>query len=198
MSSSNFSIADIANNLIPKLNKKRIFPPYHNKPEDLIPSLSATSARRPRRSPNSFLLFRKNIHEEIKRIGIGCNMRVISRIAGVLWHNASIDEKQPYEDLAQRCNDLHIQRYHSTIKHQSEIRKRPLKCKYEPYEAVSIPSQMLSSQLRLQHEPEPVINQCPRLNPLPLLNQELSNLVSFTEEDWGSLYFTFRGQQYQQ
>ncbi|CAG8504789.1 7146_t:CDS:2, partial [Racocetra persica] len=192
MSTSNFSIADIANNLIPKLNKKRIFPPYHNKPEDLIPAPSTTNARKPRRSPNSFLLFRKNIHEEIKRIGLGCNMRVISRVAGVLWHNASLDEKQFYEDLAQRCNDLHIQRY-SMAKHQSEIRKRQSTCKYNPYEVVSVPSHMPSGQLRLQQDPAPVID--PGSLSLPLLNQNPLSLVSFTEEGCGPLYFTFIGQQ---
>ncbi|CAG8666223.1 6039_t:CDS:2 [Dentiscutata erythropus] len=198
MTTSNFSIADIANNLIPKLNRNRIFPPFYNKPEELLPSISTTNSRKPRRSPNSFLLFRKNIHEEIKRIGTGCNMRVISRIAGVLWHNASLDEKQFYDDLAQRCNDLHIQRYQPKIKHQSEIRKRPLKHNYDPYEVVTIPSHISPSQLRLQQEPEPVIYQYSRSNSLPLLNQNPFNLVSFTEEDWSSLCFTFRGQQYQQ
>ncbi|CAG8522508.1 12923_t:CDS:2 [Cetraspora pellucida] len=198
MTTSNFSIADIANNLIPKLNKKRIFPPYHNNPEDLIPIPSTTNARKPRRSPNSFLLFRKNIHEEIKRIGVGCNMRVISRVAGVLWHNASLDEKQFYEDLAQRCNDLHIQRYNPTAKHQSEIRKRQSACKYNPYEVVTVPSHMPSGQLRLQQDPAPTINQFPGSHSLPLFNQNPLNLVSFTEEGWSPLCFTFGGQQGQQ
>ncbi|CAG8569403.1 10043_t:CDS:2, partial [Scutellospora calospora] len=182
----NFSIAEIASNLIPRINMRNIFPPIHNKPEELIPTFSTNTTRKPRRSMNSFLIFRKNIHEEIKRIGVGCNMRVISRIAGVLWRNASLDEKQFYEDLSQLCNDIHNQRYNSTIKHQAEIRKRPLACKYNPYEVITVSSQMM-------REPEPVIDLCPRPNSLQLFDQNPVNLFNLTEENLSHSYFTFRG-----
>ncbi|CAG8570919.1 31350_t:CDS:2 [Gigaspora margarita] len=95
---SDIPIADLANNLYHKLDRNKIFPPYHNKPEDLLPILNASRKCRPRRSPNSFLLCRKNVHEEAKRNGT-FNMRIISKVTGMLWRDASPREKQFYEDL---------------------------------------------------------------------------------------------------
>ncbi|CAG8804398.1 13023_t:CDS:2, partial [Dentiscutata erythropus] len=109
---SDFPIADLANNLYHKLDRSKIFPPYHNKPEDFLPVLNSSRTCCPRRSPNSFLLCRKNVHEEAKRNGT-FNMRIVSKVTGMLWRGASQREKQFYEDLAKRCNKLYNDRYHS-------------------------------------------------------------------------------------
>ncbi|CAG8563056.1 4702_t:CDS:2 [Racocetra fulgida] len=95
---SDFPIADLANNLIRRLDRTRIFPPYHNNPEDLLPVLNASRTCHPRRSPNSFLLCRKNVHEEAKRNGT-FNMRIVSKVTGILWREATDREKQFYDDL---------------------------------------------------------------------------------------------------
>ncbi|CAG8457783.1 5376_t:CDS:2 [Racocetra persica] len=122
---SDFPIADLANNLIRRLDRTRIFPPYHNNPEDLLPVLNASRTCHPRRSPNSFLLCRKNVHEEAKRNGT-FNMRIVSKVTGILWRKASAREKQFYEDLAKRCNSLYVERYHSIYGRQSTTHRRPL------------------------------------------------------------------------
>src|SRR2546421_4309803 len=109
MTTQNFSIEDLAMSLIDRLDRKNIFPPYYNNPETLISSLNHLSLRRPRRSPNAFLLCRKNVHQEAKRWGT-CNMRVISKVTGILWRNASPEEKGDYEKLADRVNELHCKR----------------------------------------------------------------------------------------
>ncbi|RIB17069.1 hypothetical protein C2G38_2188332 [Gigaspora rosea] len=140
---SDIPIADLANNLYHKLDRNKIFPPYHNKPEDLLPILNASRKCRPRRSPNSFLLCRKNVHEEAKRNGT-FNMRIISKVTGMLWRDASPREKQFYEDLAKRCNNLYIEHYHSI----NSPHRRPL----APYQDPA-PS------------PPPPLMQVPQLNP---------------------------------
>ncbi|RIB18466.1 hypothetical protein C2G38_2085611, partial [Gigaspora rosea] len=113
MMTSNFSIEDLANSLIGRLDRRRIVPPYYNNPEGFLSpttSITNSSCRRPRRPPNAFLLCRKNVHQEAKRRG-SCNMRVISKVTGVLWRNASLEEKEVYERLANAVNKIHVQRH---------------------------------------------------------------------------------------
>ncbi|CAG8458364.1 23780_t:CDS:2 [Dentiscutata erythropus] len=113
MTTSNFSIEDLANSLIGRLDRRRIFPPYYNNPEGFVSpttSITNSSCRRPRRPPNAFLLCRKNVHQEAKRRG-SCNMRVISKVTGILWRNASLEEKEVYERLADVVNEIHVQRH---------------------------------------------------------------------------------------
>src|SRR5581483_2434040 len=95
------SLSDLADGFIQKLDRTRIFPPFLNKPEDLV-NHSKRNARPPR-PPNGFLLCRKNVHEEAKRRGI-CNMRVISKVTGMLWRAATPDEKEEYEKLAMKVH----------------------------------------------------------------------------------------------
>src|SRR4051812_21693421 len=102
------SLSDLADTLIQKLDREKIFPPYLNKPEELVNDSKRNA--RPPRPPNGFLLCRKNVHQEAKRRGI-CNMRVISKVTGMLWRAATPDEKEEYEKLAIKVHSLHSQRY---------------------------------------------------------------------------------------
>src|SRR5436190_22630029 len=86
----NSSMDNLANALINKLDRSKIFPPYYNNPEELITPSKARSFGPPR-PPNSFLLCRKNVHRQAKERSV-CNMRVISKVTGILWRNASANE----------------------------------------------------------------------------------------------------------
>ncbi|CAG8606673.1 6280_t:CDS:1 [Acaulospora morrowiae] len=103
-----FSLDGLAESLICQLDRNRIFPPHHNDPEELV--LAAHSKNKvPKRSPNAFLLCRKNVHKEAKRVGV-CNMRVISKVTGILWRNSSVEEKEVYEELAKHIREIYVQR----------------------------------------------------------------------------------------
>ncbi|CAJ0862143.1 14112_t:CDS:2 [Entrophospora sp. SA101] len=96
------SIEDIANRLVQRLDRGHIFPPYYNDPEYFIPTVSGKkSFHKPKRPQNSFLLCRKNVHNEAKRQG-ACNMRIVSKVTGILWRDASLQERLVYERLADR------------------------------------------------------------------------------------------------
>ncbi|GBB88639.1 hypothetical protein RclHR1_01520024 [Rhizophagus clarus] len=140
MSTQNFSIEDLAVSLIDRLDRDNIFPPHFNNPEKLISSsntFNGLSLRRPRRSPNAFLLCRKNVHQEAKRKGT-CNMRVISKVTGILWRNASPEEKSIYERLADRVNELHCKRA-NIVSNTPPLTKVKETFNYKPY---SIPAQL--------------------------------------------------------
>ncbi|CAJ0628452.1 15045_t:CDS:2 [Entrophospora sp. SA101] len=107
--SSSSSLNDLADILIQKLDRSKIFPPHLNNPEQLM-NLTRRSDERPPRPPNGFLLCRKNVHQEAKINGI-CNMRVISKVSGMLWRSASPDEKEQYEKLAIQVHNLHSEKY---------------------------------------------------------------------------------------
>lgn len=115
MSTHNFSTEDLAKSLLDKLDRSNIFPPLLNNPETFISTLSNLSLLRPRRPPNAFLLCRKNVQEEAKRKG-NCNMRVISKVTGVLWKDASPDEKKVYEKLANRVHEIHYKKISKNTK----------------------------------------------------------------------------------
>nr|CAG8469761.1 11286_t:CDS:2 [Entrophospora candida] len=159
MTTGNFTIEDLAKNLIHKLDRGKIFPPYYDNPEIFIAKLLATTTsyptvsstpttdtnsstpttlitklkptnlmfRKPKRPQNAFLLCRKNVHQEAKRIG-SCNMRIISKVTGIMWKNASAQEKQVYERLADRVNEIQNQRYlRETNKIQQQHQKAKLR-----------------------------------------------------------------------
>ncbi|CAB5164068.1 hypothetical protein RhiirA5_474559 [Rhizophagus irregularis] len=160
MSTQNFSIEDLAISLIDRLDRCNIFPPHLNNPEKLISSsntLNGLSIKHPRRSPNAFLLCRKNVHQEAKRKGT-CNMRVISKVTGILWRNASPEEKSVYERLADRVNELHCKRA-SIVSDTPPLTKVKETSGFRPY---SIPSHLnpsinlLNSSLTTSNLPLPL------------------------------------------
>ncbi|CAG8485731.1 11201_t:CDS:2 [Diversispora eburnea] len=105
MTTSNFSIEDLATALIVRLDRAKIFPPEFNNPEYF------------------------NVHQEAKRRGT-CNMRVISKVTGILWRNASLEEKEVYERLADQNTPL-----------------RPVA--YKPYQIPIPPSTFLDTAAKL-------------------------------------------------
>ncbi|CAG8709813.1 15577_t:CDS:1, partial [Funneliformis mosseae] len=88
---------------------------------ELINPLNSRS-KRPPRPPNGFLLCRKNVHKEARLKGF-CNMRVISKVTGMLWRSATQEEKESYEKLSVQVNQLHSQRYPG-YKYRPTIRPR--------------------------------------------------------------------------
>jgi len=128
MSLQSSSLSDLADTLIQKLDRAKIFPPHFNKPEELVNDSKRNA--RPPRPPNGFLLCRKNVHQEAKRRGI-CNMRVISKVTGMLWRAATPDEKEEYEKLAIKVHNLHSQRYPG-YKYRPTTRDRSSES-YHPY-----------------------------------------------------------------
>ncbi|CAG8704516.1 7402_t:CDS:1, partial [Ambispora leptoticha] len=103
---------DKVNELIQKVNKNNVFPPQLNNPEELVaePRMTATGNIRPPRPQNAFFLFRKNVLAEARRLNVQ-NMRIICKVASILWQQATNDEKQMYKDLASKVSALHRQRY---------------------------------------------------------------------------------------
>src|SRR2546429_9764007 len=78
MTTHNFSIEDLAQSLVVHLDRHHIFPPLINNPESFLPpidNMTRSSMRRPKRSPNAFLVCRRNVLEEASRKGT-YNMRV--------------------------------------------------------------------------------------------------------------------------
>ncbi|CAH1765624.1 16891_t:CDS:1 [Entrophospora sp. SA101] len=108
----NFSLDYLADTMISRLDRGRIFPPHLNNPEDLL-SVPCNRTNKPTRPPNGFLLCRKNVHHQAKQQGM-CNMRVISKVTGMLWRSASPEEKEMYEDLANQVSVVYAQRYNDT------------------------------------------------------------------------------------
>ncbi|CAG8475402.1 7100_t:CDS:2 [Diversispora eburnea] len=105
----NSSLNDLANSFLNSLERNKIFPPFYNRPEELINPSKAKTSGIPR-PPNGFLLCRKNVHQQAKKHNI-FNMRVISKVTGILWRGASPDEKEQYEKLAIQVQNLHSQRH---------------------------------------------------------------------------------------
>ncbi|CAI2161352.1 9062_t:CDS:1 [Funneliformis geosporum] len=178
MTTQNFSIEDLAISLIDRLDRRNIFPPQYNNPETFISTnTNNLSLRRPRRPPNAFLLCRKNVHQEAKRKGT-CNMRVISKVTGILWRNASPEEKGVYERLADRVNEIHSKR--TTIIYKPAIGSSsfPNKARssYKPYmypSQLNVPSVVPLNAPLLLPVPNPShsITQ-PSLNISPTFDQE--------------------------
>ncbi|CAG8508180.1 9228_t:CDS:2 [Cetraspora pellucida] len=136
MSVAEFSLDGLADSLICQLDRSRIFPPYHNDAEEYV--IAAHSKNKmPKRSPNAFLLCRKNVHKEAKRLGVS-NMRVISKVTGILWRESTVEEKEVYEDLSKYIRDIYVQRDNSVTNSQYISNHR-----YMPY---AMPYSISSSQ----------------------------------------------------
>ncbi|CAB4417153.1 unnamed protein product [Rhizophagus irregularis] len=90
-----FSIQELADALVSRLDKNRIFPPfYYNQPNDFIVSTQQGHVVK----SNCFFFCCKNVKEEANRFGNG-NMRIVFKASGILWRNATVGEKKIYEDL---------------------------------------------------------------------------------------------------
>ncbi|CAG8443314.1 13459_t:CDS:1 [Funneliformis caledonium] len=128
MTAPNFSLEFLTNNLIEKIDRKRIFPPHLNDPVEL---LAFNRANRPSRPPNGFLLCRKNVNSIAKEVGIA-NMRVISKVAGIFWRSATLEEKEMYENLAIEVSTVYTQRNNIEVNNQSTFVRR-ISPMYMPY-----------------------------------------------------------------
>jgi hypothetical protein len=117
MATPNFSLDFLVDNLMNKIDRKMIFPPHLNDPVELL-TTSFNRTNRPTRPPNGFLLCRKNVHHIAKEVGI-VNMRVISKVSGILWRSASLEEKEMYENLASEVSFVYTQRYNIEAYNQS-------------------------------------------------------------------------------
>jgi hypothetical protein len=127
----NSSMDDLANALISKLDRSKVFPPYYNNPEELITPSKARSVGPPR-PPNGFLLCRKNVHRQARERAI-CNMRVISKVTGMLWRSASASEKEQYENLALQVQNVHSEKYPNYKYKPTSTRTKTRAALYQPY-----------------------------------------------------------------
>lgn len=181
---SDSSLNDMAEILINQLDRRKIFPPSYNNPEELI-NPSKNRSKGPPRPPNGFLLCRKNVHKEARLRGI-CNMRVISKVTGMLWRSASMEEKETYEKLSAQVNNLHSQRYPG-YKYRPSARQKPQPYIVPPTTNIEIfptlPIQIINPQ-------QPIIYQTN--NPLDLGPDFVPNvyqLSQFTQEELASFYY---------
>ncbi|CAI2162619.1 7087_t:CDS:1 [Funneliformis geosporum] len=131
MAAANFSLEFLTNNLMEKIDRKMIFPPHLNDPVEL---LAFNRANRPSRPPNGFLLCRKNVNSIAKEVGIA-NMRVISKVAGIFWRSATLEEKEMYENLANEVSTVYTQRYNveKSIQSNQPTLMRRISPVYIPY-----------------------------------------------------------------
>src|SRR5206468_4327848 len=136
----------LADALMNKLDRNKVFPPYYNNPEELINPSKVRSVGPPR-PPNGFLLCRKNVHRQAKERGV-CNMRVISKVTGMLWRSASADEKEQYENLALQVQNLHSKRY-PNYKYKPTSRAKSHATLYQPY---TVPQQQQISPVLFNPE----------------------------------------------
>ncbi|CAB4387000.1 unnamed protein product [Rhizophagus irregularis] len=143
----NSSMDDLANSLMDKLDRSKVFPPFYNNPEELINPSKVRSVGPPR-PPNGFLLCRKNVHRQARERGV-CNMRVISKVTGMLWRGATADEKEQYENLALQVQNLHSERY-PNYKYKPTSRAKTNPTLYQPY---PIPQHQIIPPLINQIEP---------------------------------------------
>src|SRR5688572_25945495 len=130
MATPNFSLDFLVDNLMNRIDREKIFPPHLNDPVELL-NTSFSRANRPTRPPNGFLLCRKNVHHIAKEVGI-VNMRVISKVTGILWRSASLEEKEMYENLANVVSFVYTQRYNIETYNQSDC-LRDIIPTYMPY-----------------------------------------------------------------
>lgn len=101
----------LATSLIKRLNRKNIFPPLLDDPESFVAPIGSRS----KKPFNSFLICRRNVRKEANRKGTH-NMRVISKVAGILWNNATLEEKNVYKTIAKRVYEIHELRNLTSIK----------------------------------------------------------------------------------
>ncbi|CAI2162611.1 7083_t:CDS:1 [Funneliformis geosporum] len=163
------SMDDLADALMNKLDRYKVFPPYYNNPEELLNPSKVRSVGPPR-PPNGFLLCRKNVHRLAKERGI-CNMRVISKVTGMLWRGATLDEKEQYENLALSVQRLHSKRY-PNYKYRPRARTDgPLHPLHQPYitpQQRELPRQHIITEQQPQKQPEePLVGQVQMMSSHP-------------------------------
>src|SRR6266542_3362617 len=171
---NNSSLNDLAENLINELDRKKIFPPSYNNPEELI-NPSKNRSKGPPRPPNGFLLCRKNVHKEARLKGT-CNMRVISKVTGMLWRSASTEEKETYEKLSVQVNNLHSQRYPG-YKYRPTTRPKP-----QPYIVPTIPTLQTHA---IQQQQQQQIHIIYSMYPIP----DVFQTPPFTQKDFALLSY---------
>ncbi|CAB4386999.1 unnamed protein product [Rhizophagus irregularis] len=185
---SDSSLNDMAEILINQLDRRKIFPPSYNNPEELINPSKTSRSKGPPRPPNGFLLCRKNVHKEARLKGI-CNMRVISKVTGMLWRSASTEEKETYEKLSAQVNNLHSQRYPG-YKYRPSARQKTQQPYIVPQTTTNIeifptlPIQIMNPQQ------QPIIYQTN--NPLDFAPDFVPNVYQFsqfTQEELASFYY---------
>ncbi|RIA95717.1 hypothetical protein C1645_860711 [Glomus cerebriforme] len=108
MSTHNFSIDFLASSLLARLERKNIFPPKNTDPTVYLKNLT----EKKQKPPNVFFIFRRNVQSESQKRG-SFNMRVISKVASILWKNASLEEKADYRKLFERVYEIHFKRISS-------------------------------------------------------------------------------------
>ncbi|RIA83443.1 hypothetical protein C1645_786372 [Glomus cerebriforme] len=178
MMTESSSLSDLAENLINQLDRGKIFPPYYNNPEELI-NPSKNRSKGPPRPPNGFLLCRKNVHKEARLKGF-CNMRVISKVSGMLWRSASTEEKEIYEQLSAQVNNLHSQRYPG-YKYRPTTRQ-----KTQPYVVPTTNIEVLQTfPTPIINQQQPIIYSSSFIPDIP----EMYQFPQFTEEDLASFYY---------
>ncbi|RGB28916.1 hypothetical protein C1646_714851, partial [Rhizophagus diaphanus] len=107
-------IESMAISLHAKLDRKNIFPPLYNDPESYVPSVPSNDNYQQKRIPNASLMCRRNVHMEAKHKG-SFDMRVISKVTGIFWNNASFEEKTVYKKLFKRVNEIYHERKYSHL-----------------------------------------------------------------------------------
>jgi hypothetical protein len=105
MDETTISTEFLATSIIGKLNRSNIFPPLFNNPEFYLPPVEFQT----KKPLNSFLICRRNVHEESRRLGT-YNMRVISKVTSILWKNATYEERYIYKQLADCVCELNFMR----------------------------------------------------------------------------------------
>jgi hypothetical protein len=105
MDETTISTEFLATSIIRKLNRRNIFPPLFNNPEFYLPPVEFQT----KKPLNSFLICRRNVHEESRRFGT-YNMRVISKVTSILWKSATSEERYIYKQLADFVCELHFMR----------------------------------------------------------------------------------------
>jgi len=106
-SRENNSVDALTNALILKLNRKNIFPPIFN----FSKIINSKKIDEQKRTPNAFFICRMNVIKEVERVEIKINMRVISKVTGILWNNASNEEKNEYLQLAENIKCHYLKSY---------------------------------------------------------------------------------------
>ncbi|GBB87287.1 hypothetical protein RclHR1_13720006 [Rhizophagus clarus] len=181
MSDPSSSLNDMAEILINQLDRRKIFPPSYNNPEELMNPSSKNRSKGPPRPPNGFLLCRKNVHKEARLKGI-CNMRVISKVTGMLWRSASMEEKETYEKLSAQVTNLHSQKYPG-YKYRPSARQRP-----QPY-VVPPPTNIEILPFQIINPQQPIIYQTNSLDFGPDFFPDIYQLSQFTQEELASFYY---------
>lgn len=110
------------NNICALILRENLFPPSMTNPEHIIPKRS----KKRKKSPNSFFIFKMNLHKEIKRNKLKIKMSLESKLASKYWNDANQLEKNYYKELAKQVK-LYFQTTLSTcLKPENETNQNYL------------------------------------------------------------------------